>query len=405
MTQPYSSGKLKSMKNSKLDIAQATIRTKNGKLYDLGEDSLVRKGINTLTDEQFLELFKRYRLRFDLTPRCNLWCIFCSNEGSNYSARCQKTLDIDLAIKLSDILIKNAGLRSIDFSGGEPTTHEDFVSGEYKLLKWTKTHPEVNFAIHSNGILLKPETVDLLKDTFSKIGISLHSPNFETWNKLTNRNNGFPIEAQKRKFGQILSNIDHMVQLGIGHKVFVKSVIVRGYNDSEVELKSLLDFCAERGLHPKFFEFEPQYKDQEKYVVGRKEFFGRLKNIGCEFGPDAPFHNDPNTYIPGVNFQYKAKNGAQMGLHSIFGCGDKAACETCYIYLCAFVKASEDGKGLYLKPCPVLDTRFDLTKAVKNGNMKQVMDIFKKSREYLMLAPGMGIKDWNKEDEFKIDFC
>jgi len=389
----------------KPDIAQVTIRTKNGKLYDLSEDSLVKKGVNQLTDEQFLSLMKRYRLRFDLTPSCNLWCIFCSNEGSSYKARFQKSLDIDLAIKLSDILIRDGGLRSIDFSGGEPTTHQDFVSGEYKLIKWTKTHPEVNFAIHSNGILLKPETVDMLKDSFGKIGISLHSINFDTWNKLTNRSGTFSEDIQRGKFDQIMSNIDYMVKIGIGHKVFIKSVIVRGYNDSEEELKSFLDFCAEKGLHPKFFEFEPQYKDQEQYVVGRKEFFDKLEKIGCVFGDDAPRHNDPNTYIPGVNFQYKAKNGAQLGLHSIFGCGDKGACETCYIYLCAFVKATEDGQGMYLKPCPVLETRFDLTKAVKNGNAKQVLDIFKKSREYLMLAPGMGIKDWNKEEEYKIDFC
>jgi molybdenum cofactor biosynthesis enzyme MoaA len=314
-------------------------------------------------------------------------------------------LDIDLAIKLSDILIEHAGLRSIDFSGGEPTTHDDFVTKKYKLLKWTKTHPEVNFAIHSNGIMLKPEVVNQLKGSFAKIGISLHSPNFETWNKLTNRKGGFPENAQKTKFKQLMSNIDYMVKIGIGNKVFIKSVIVRGYNDSEEELRAFLDFCAERGLHPKFFEFEPQYKDQEKYVVGRKELFEKLEKTGCSFGEDTPRHNDPNTYIPGVNFEYKANEGAKMGLHSIFGCGDKVACQTCYMYLCMFVKATEDGKGMYLKPCPVLDTRFDLSMAVKSGNVKQVLETVKKSREYLMLAPGMGIKEWNKEDEFKIDFC
>ena len=392
-------------KKTKTDIAQINIRTKKGKLYDLLEDSLVSKGIKILTDKQFLELFKKYRLRFDLTQKCNLWCIFCSNEGSDYASKCQESLDIGLAIKLSDILIKNAGLRSIDFSGGEPTIHEDFISGEYKLLKWAKSHPEINFAIHSNGVMLKPEVVDLLKDSFAKIGISLHSLNYKIWNKLTNRRGRFSEQIQRKKFDQLMSNIDYMVDIGIGHKVFIKSVVIRGYNDSEGELKTFLDFCAKRGLHPKFFEFEPQYKEQEKYVVGRKELFEKLEKIGCTFGSDAPRHNNPNTYIPGVNFEYKAKSGAKMGLHSIFGCGDRAACETCYIYLCMFVKATEGGKGLYLKPCTVSDTRFDLTKAVENGDEKQILNIFKKSREYLMLTPGIGVKDWNKEEEFNIDFC
>lgn len=314
-------------------------------------------------------------------------------------------MDIDYVIKLSDILINNVGLRAVDFSGGEPTIHSDFVSGDYKLLKWTQTHPEVNFAIHSNGIQLKPILIDEMRKSFSKIGLSVHSVNFETWNKVTNLKNFYTLESQKLKFRQLMENIDYMAKIGIGDKVFMKSVVVRGLNDSEKELKKFLDFCAEKGFHPKFFEFEPQYKEQEKYVVGRKEFFQKLENIGCTFADDAPRHNDPKTYIPNVNFEYKAKNGAKLGLHSIFGCGDKAACESCYIYLCLFVKPTEDGKGIYLKPCTTLDTRFDLTWAVKRGNVQEILDIFKMSREYLMLAPGVGINGWNKEQEYKIDFC
>lgn len=389
---------------SRDDIASINIRTKNGKLYDLEEDSLVKKGVKTLTDKQFEKLFKKYRLRFNLTPQCNLWCIFCSNEGLNYAAKGNKPMDIDLAIKLSDILLQNTGLQAIDFSGGEPTTHQDFVSGEFKLAKWTRKYPQVSFAIHSNGIMLKPAVIDAISGSFSKIGLSIHSVNFDTWNKVTNLKKYFSKEIQKTKFEQLMNNIDYLTKNKLGDKVFLKSVVVRGYNDNEKELKDFLDFCAERGFHPKFFEFEPQFKEQEKYVVGRKEFFSKLKSIGCTFSADAPFHNDPDTYIPGVNFEYKAKNGAKMGLHSIFGCGDKAACETCYMYLCMFVKPTENGKGIYLKPCTIMDTRFDLTWALKKNNVRQVLDIFKMSREYLMLTPGMGANDSNKEQEFKIDF-
>ena len=395
---------MKSGDRKESDIAQINIRTKNGKLYDLEEDSLVKRGVRTLTDEQFRGLFKKYRLRFNLTPQCNLWCVFCSNEGLNYAAKGNKPMNIDLAIKLSDILLQNTELHAIDFSGGEPTIHQDFVGGEFKLAKWTRKYPQVSFAIHSNGIMLKPRVIDEIKDSFSKIGLSIHSVNFDTWNKITNLKNYFSKEVQKIKFKQLMDNIDYLSQNKLGDKVFLKSVVVRGYNDSEKELRDFLDFCAKRGFHPKFFEFEPQFKEQEKYVVGRKEFFNKLEQIGCTFSSDVPRHNDPNTYIPGVNFEYKAKNGAKMGLHSIFGCGDKAACETCYMYLCLFVKPTEDGKGIYLKPCTIMDTRFDLTWALIKNDVKQVLDIFKMSREYLMLTPGMGANDSNKEQEFKIDF-
>ena len=90
-----------------------------------------------------------------------------------------------------------------------------------------------------------------------------------------------------------------------------------------------------------------------------------------------------------------------MGLHSIFGCGDFAACKSCYNFLCIFVKFSENGKRVYLKPCSVLDTQLDLTHAIEKNDKKQLFDIFKISREYLMLAPGLGTCGWNKEEELK----
>lgn len=398
------------MKNNKTrenikDVAEFNIRKKNGNYYDLCKDSLVNKGIKRLTDEQFLSLFKKFRLRFNLTSQCNIWCIFCSNEGSAYSAKCQKSLaKIDLITKLSDILIKNTAVQSIEFSGGEPTIHPDFTSGEYKLINWTKKHPLIKYAIHSNGIMLTPPVIDQIKDNFFKIGLSIHSVNFETWNKITNLKDFFTRKQQLLKFEKMMENIEYLSKCKIGYKVFIKSVVIRGINDGEKELSDFLEFCAQRGFHPKFFEFEPQYTEQEKYVVKRKEFFEKLEKLGCKFSADTPRNNLADSYIPSVNFDYKKEQGTPKGLHSIFGCGDSGACKGCYINLPIFIKPTEDCRGLYIKPCSPLDTRFDLTWAVENGDVKQILDLFKMSREYLMLTPGLGINGWNKEEEYKIDF-
>lgn len=386
------------------DIAENNIRKKNGKYYDLCKDSLVNVGKNKLSQKQFLHLFKRFRIRFNLTPQCNLWCIFCSNEGSSYATKHQKSADIKKIISLSNILIKNTPIQSIEFSGGEPTIHSDFISKDFKLIKWTKKHPQIKFAIHSNGVLLTPEVIDQIKDNFFKIGLSIHSVNYKTWNKITNFKNYFTQTQQKEKFKRLMTNIDYIAKCNIGEKIFIKSVVIRGINDSEKELKDLLDFCTKKGFHPKFFEFEPQYKEQEKYVVGRKELFSKLEKLGCHFTVDTPRENDPKNYIPSVNFDYEPRKNPKKGLHSIFGCGEEGACKSCYINLPIFIKATEDGKGLYIKPCSTLDTRFDLSWAIKTKNEKEVLNLFKMAREYLMLMPGLGINEWNKEDEFKIDF-
>jgi len=380
--------------------AEATVRkTRDGHYYDLSKFSLVRRNKKRLTEKQLMSLFRKLRLRFSLTPKCNIWCIFCSNEGSDYFARSGAHANIDLVIKLSEILLKTTPLKSIDFSGGEPTLHPDFQEKRFKLVKWTKKYPNIRFSLHSNGINLTPDIVDAIKDNFSRIGISVNSFDFNTWNKMTNLNMIYSLKSQRMKFKKLMANIEYIANQNIGKKVFIKSVVMRGINDSKSELKSFLEICNKYHFHPKFLQFEPQYPGQEKYVVGRKELFAKLEEIGCEFSPDAPRHNDPNTYIPGVNFIYKNV----VGLHSIFGCGLKAACESCYDFLCMFVKPYRNGQGLYLKPCSVLDTRIDLTHALNTNNEKQLLDLFRISREYLMLAPGLGTVGWNKEPEFNFN--
>jgi len=225
-----------------------------------------------------------------------------------------------------------------------------------------------------------------------------------TWNKITNFNNRGNLNQQHLKFDSVMKNLEFMAQAGISHKVFVKSVVIRGINDSNEELHDFLEYCSLYGFHPKFFEFEPQYPEQEQYVVGRKELFAKLEDLGCRFSDDAPRHNNKQTYIPSVNFEYKTEIGTPKGLHSIFGCGDEGACKSCYINLPIFIKPHEDGNGLYIKPCSPIETRFDLTQALRTNNEKQILDIIRMSREYLMLMPGLGINKWNKEENFNIDF-
>ncbi len=208
---------------------------------------------------------------------------------------------------------------------------------------------------------------------------------------------GLVSAIQQRKWKQLQKNLEYLASKRIGKKVFMKSVVIRGYNDSENELKAFLDACAEYGFHPKFLQFEPQYNSQVSLKVGRRELFDKLEHIGCVFPSNAPKHNDPTTYIPASFFDYKGNAGAERGMHVILECGTVAACSTCYAFLCFFTKPTDDGKGLYLKPCSVHDTRFDLTEAVRSGDIERLIEIFKTSREYLMTRPGLGVSNWGRE--------
>lgn len=380
----------KSAKEAEAKICQATPGD------DISKDVLTGRGMTTLTTDHIMELFGKIRLRFALTPQCNLRCFFCSNEGLSYDTKKGMPARVELILALSEMLLKHTPLRSIDFSGGEPTLHPDIVGGTYQLVKWTRMYPEVKFSFHTNGVLLTPDLVDQIAPNFARIGVSVHSTFYETWNRMTNGGQ-IPDSVQWGNWAQLNSNLEYLSRKGIGSKVFLKSVVTRGLNDSEAELKAFLDACARYGFHPKFLQFEPQSDCQIHLRVGRKELFEKLERVDCRFPPDAPWHNDPNTYIPATSFTYSGARGAERGMHIILECGTPATCGCCYSFLCFFTKPTDNGTGLYLKPCSVHDTRFDLTQAIKTNDIEQVVEVFKASREYLMTRPGLGVSSWGRK--------
>ena len=138
--------------------AEVTImKDRDGSYIDRYADSLTKEGISKLTSEQMEDLFKKLRLRISLSPNCNLACLFCSNEGSCYASKKDSAPDLKKILKLCDMLIKNTQLRQIDFSGGEPLLHPDFLEEKYELIEWTKKYPDVRFSLHTNGINLSPK--------------------------------------------------------------------------------------------------------------------------------------------------------------------------------------------------------------------------------------------------------
>jgi molybdenum cofactor biosynthesis enzyme MoaA len=385
------------------DEATRTVRTKGGKVFDISKDIPTRSGKRRLETEEMMDIFSKVRLRYSLTPQCNIWCGFCSNEGLSYLARREKPANLDLVMKLGDMLIESTPLKSIDLSGGDPTLHPDIYNREFRVVEWMKKHPQIKYSIHTNGIEFTPEVIDQFKEPISRIGISLHSMNFDTWNKITNPDSKYQEKAQREKFEKLMVNIEYLGQQGIGNKVFLKSVIMKGVNDGQGELEELLATTKKFGFHPKLLEFEPQYPGQTDLIVPRAELFATLERIGCSFPEELPRENNPSCYFPNVNFTYQDGDKTGVGIHSIFGCGQEGACLACYDYLCMFVKPSSDGTGLYLKPCSVLDTRIDLTHAINQGNPEHLIELFKMSREYLMTAPGIGAVGWNKEKEFETE--
>lgn len=374
------------------DEAEKTVlKNKDGKYIDL-----TKLRSDSITKED-LEFIKNYvRPRFMITPNCNLWCTFCSNEGSGYDTKSNKPMSVNNILKLSKMFIEDLGSKSIDFSGGEPLIHPDFQTGKFEIAKFTKKYPDVHFAIHTNGVELTPSIIKKIKESnISRIGISLHSFNFENWNKITNKNCVYDSNIQKMKFSKIMNNLKYLSKSGLSDRVMLKSIVVRDINSSKKEVLNFLENVSRLGFHPRFIQYEAMHKEDVKNIVPRSEFFQTLEELGCAFSKDTPRgDNTEKEYIPLVNFNYGEYE--KKGLHGIIKCGTSGACKSCYKYLVAFIKPTPDGESAYLKPCSVLDTRLDLQLILKNNDAPGLLKIFNLSREYLYYMPGLGTEDWNK---------
>jgi len=381
-----------------MEEAERTVwKNENGEYKDLNEKRKKSGESRHLSTPELMDILKNVRLRHYLTPKCNLECFFCSNEGLGYNTKNNLPARVDLVTKLSDIVIENTPIRGIDFGGGEPLLHPDFMKKEYVITDYVKSHPEIKFAIHTNGVLLTPSHIEKIAPSFSRIGVSVNSVNFKSWNKITNFTGKHGEKEQRQKFNQLKDNLEYLAEKSVGDKVFMKAVIIKGVNDSDEEIYDFLETSHKHGFHPKFLQFEPQFDYQRNMVVSREDFLNTLERVGCKIPEGTPRKHDEMDYCPTITFNY-GKTNAKTGLHSIIGCGETGACVACTTYICIYIKPTENGEGLYIKPCSVLDTRFDLTHAIKNDDKKQVVELIRLSREYLLLAPGLGSTSWNKED-------
>ncbi|MBS3064698.1 MAG: radical SAM protein [DPANN group archaeon] len=121
------------------------------------------------------DILQRLPFRVSVTDYCNVRCFFCSNEGMVDEKRGTKHMDrIDFNY-LAEVLVRN-GLTNLSMTGGDPTLHPEI---EQLVEDTEKLRVPVRF-FHTNGIALTPPLIKLLSG-FSKVAVSIHSGNYETW--------------------------------------------------------------------------------------------------------------------------------------------------------------------------------------------------------------------------------
>lgn len=315
-----------------------------------------------------------FPLRVAITDYCNLRCFFCSNEGMPLSHKNRVHINIDELRYLIKIL-SDKSLNNISITGGDPTIHPKI----FEIIDIFNQFNFKNLFFHTNGINLNEELLKKLSLKFNKLAISVHSVDFKRWRKIT--------KGTKFQFKKLFSNLKVLSTKKFKDRFLIelKYVPVKGYNDSEREIKNFLELCNKYRFKFKLLNFEPILPSQIKLEMPFKIIKKKLFNIGCQAERDEKEFRGQSKYLPIKKFRYKNTFGVAIEI----GCGKPKACKECYRSNEIFITPQ-----LQVKPCHMSNYQIDIRDFIKTKNKRAIFKAIIDSRLYLARSPGAGLRVW-----------
>lgn len=175
-------------------------------------------------------------VRISLTPACNLNCIYCHAEGEEHPKNQLSTDEIKTIIHA----FSRYPIRSMKFTGGEPTLRDDLT----EIIRSVPSHIESSMT--TNGTLLKDIAHDLKDAGLSRVNISLDTLRHDRYKQITG----------KDLLGDVLAGIDAALDAGLT-PVKLNMVLLKGINDDEI---------------PDFFQFVRGNRDLVLQIIELMEF-------------------------------------------------------------------------------------------------------------------------------------
>jgi len=236
-------------------------------------------------------------LRLSVTDRCNMRCRYCMPNESYVWLPRVSLLTFEELDRVAD-LFGGLGARRLRLTGGEPLLRQDLT----RLIALLAGHDWLeDLAMTTNGILLGPQAGALRAAGLRRVTVSLDTLVPERMERF----------ARSAHHGQVLEGIAAAMAAGFD-SVKLNAVVVRGYNDDEVE--SLLGFAIERGLELRFIEYmdvggASEWSSGE--VVSREEILTRIR---ARFGPVRPLdvQRGPGVAPPAEVFELES--GVRFGV-------------------------------------------------------------------------------------------
>ena len=173
------------------------------------------------------------KLRVSITDRCNLNCIYCKPKN-NKSITTPKDQEVGELFSICQNLV-DFGIEELRITGGEPSTHPEFLS----FMKNLSTLNLKKLAVTTNGVLIEKFLPDLVGIAHA-INFSLDGLTAESYKNSTGSN------AFERVISSVLKARD------LGFKVKINCVAMKGVNDHQIE--DFVEFAAKNKIEIRFLE-------------------------------------------------------------------------------------------------------------------------------------------------------
>lgn len=232
-------------------------------------------------------------LRISVIDKCNLRCLYCMPQGWVNKTRLDESLTNDELVELATIF-GELGITKIRLTGGEPLLRPGLVGMVGQL---SRIPGITQFAMSTNGVLLKRYAMALKGAGLQRINVSLDTLSREKFAQITGMD----------RWQTVVDGILEAKAVGL-QPVKINTVLMKGVNDDEI--LSLVRFAIEQELELRFIEWMPtnplvDLKREDRFLsneVAKAKIEQRYRLI-----PD-----DPDPHSPAKSFLIEG-TGAIVG--------------------------------------------------------------------------------------------
>lgn len=281
-------------------------------------------------------------LRISLTDRCNYRCTYCMPaEGVELAPRA----DVLRFEEIAEIVaaLREAGVRRVRLTGGEPTVRRDLL----ELVRLLSALDLDDLALSTNGERLVELAAPLRAAGLRRLNVSLDTLDADKFRQVTRRG----------RLERVLAGLEAARQAGFRHTK-LNTVAMRGFNDGEVG--ALCRYAFARGLVPRFIELMPMSEGALFYPGSFLPAAELREVLRREFGaPAAQAEDDAAAALPGVGparYLWVSFGGARHRV-GIISAVTEPFCDTCNR-----VRLSATGQ---LHTCLARDESADLRRALR----------------------------------------